>query len=186
MKRSGKIVVTSHCLLNVHCLEDNLAEYPGLEEDVFKLLVSKGVGIFQIPCPEMDLQGIFRKPLPKDSYEHPKIRAHYNKLAVNVVRHLKWFKRKNYDIQAVLGADGSPTCGIGMIGKWRKNIPEKRREFPRDIEFVKGRGIFMEELERELKLAGIKTNWIGIPGKSLKANDAQILDKTLAEINNLL
>lgn len=45
---SGKIVVVSHCILNVHSLEDNLAIYPGLEEDVINLLISKGAGIFQI------------------------------------------------------------------------------------------------------------------------------------------
>ncbi|MFQ6083779.1 MAG: CD3072 family TudS-related putative desulfidase [Candidatus Aminicenantia bacterium] len=186
MKRSGKIVVISHCILNVHSLEDNLAEYPGLEEKVLELLASKGVGIFQIPCPEMDLHGIFRKPLPKNSYEHPKIRAHYNKLAKNIVRHLKWFKRKNYKIVAVLGAEGSPTCGIDLIGKWKENISERNREYPRDIEFVKGKGIFMEEFEKELSKVGIETNWIGIPGKSIKAKKTRIFKEALAKIEKLL
>ncbi|MFQ6087624.1 MAG: hypothetical protein ACE5K0_01810 [Candidatus Methanofastidiosia archaeon] len=94
MKRSGRIVVVSHCILNVHSLEDNLSEYQGVEEDVLKLLISKGVGIFQIPCPEMDLHGIFRKALPKDAYENPRIRAHYKKMAENILRHLVWFKKR--------------------------------------------------------------------------------------------
>ena len=51
MKRSKKIVVVSHCMLNVHSLEDDLAIYPGVEEDVINLLIRKGVGIYQIPCP---------------------------------------------------------------------------------------------------------------------------------------
>jgi len=37
-KRSGKIVVVSHCMLNVHSLEDNLAIYPGLEQEVVGFL----------------------------------------------------------------------------------------------------------------------------------------------------
>ena len=32
--RSNKIVVVCHCMLNVHSLEDGLAEYPGLEKEV--------------------------------------------------------------------------------------------------------------------------------------------------------
>ena len=66
-KRSGKIVIVSHCILNVHSLEDDLSIYPGLEEEVIELLIKKGTGIFQIPCPEMELSGIFRKALPKES-----------------------------------------------------------------------------------------------------------------------
>ena len=37
-KRSGKILVVSHCIFNVHSLEDNLAVYPGLEQKVVELL----------------------------------------------------------------------------------------------------------------------------------------------------
>lgn len=29
-KRSGRLVVVSHCIMNVHSLEDDLAIYPGL------------------------------------------------------------------------------------------------------------------------------------------------------------
>jgi len=54
-KRSGRLVVVSHCLLNVHSLEDGLAMYPGLEEELVNMLIDEGVGIFQIPCPEMEL-----------------------------------------------------------------------------------------------------------------------------------
>jgi len=54
-KRSGRLVIVSHCLLNVHSLEDGLAMYPGLEEELVKILIEEGVGIFQFPCPEMEL-----------------------------------------------------------------------------------------------------------------------------------
>jgi hypothetical protein len=33
-KRSGRLVVVSHCIMNVHSLEDELAIYPGLEREV--------------------------------------------------------------------------------------------------------------------------------------------------------
>lgn len=184
-KRSGKIVVVSHCILNVHSLEDNLAIYPGLEEEVFNLLVSKGVGLFQLPCPEMDLFGIFRKPLPKESYERPKIRIHYKQLAKRIVKQLEWFKRKGYKIVAVLGAEGSPSCGVNFVGKWKCDKSGKRR-FPNDIVFIEGRGIFMEELKKVTDEKGIQTNWIGIPGKSIRSRKPEVFKKTLEKIRNVL
>lgn len=40
--RSGRIDIVSHCILNVHSLEDGLAIYPGLEKDVVKIFLIKG------------------------------------------------------------------------------------------------------------------------------------------------
>jgi predicted secreted protein len=184
-KRSGKIIVASHCILNVHSLEDNLAIYPGMEEEVVELLLQKGVGIHQIPCPEMELSSIFRKALPKEAYDHPKIRKAYRKLAENVTHALSSFAKKGYEIRAVIGAEGSPTCGIGLVGRWKKNIKGKR-EFPRDVEFVPGRGVFMEELEACLDEKGIHPTWIGIPGKSLRSLNESSFAAVLEKLEKIL
>ena len=184
-KRSGKIVVVSHCLLNVHCLEDNLAIYPGLEEEVIRLLIKKGVGIYQIPCPEIELSGIFRKALPKESYEHQKIRDVYHQLAEENTNTLIWYLKKGYEIVAVLGAEGSPTCGIEYVGKWKDNVKWKK-EFPRDIEFVSGMGVFIEEFKSSLKKKNIHPKWLGIPGKSIRSIKPETFNLTLNELDNLL
>ena len=183
--RSGKIVVVSHCLLNVHSLEDNLAMYPGLEEEVVNLLIKKGVGIYQIPCPEMELSGIFRKALPKESYEHPKIRKGYHQLAEKITGALSCYLKKGYEIVAVLGAEGSPTCGVELVGKWKEDVKGKR-EFPRDIEFVSGTGVFVEEFKSLLKKANIHPEWVGIPGKSIRSLKPQSFDETLNRLDHLL
>jgi predicted secreted protein len=183
-KRSGKIVVVSHCILNVHSLEDNLAIYPGLEEEVVNLLMAKEVGIFQIPCPEMEIFGIFRKPLPKEPYESPRIRGGYRKLAEKIARRLLQFKKKGYQIVAILGAEGSPTCGINLVGRWKD--PSKKGRFPEDVVFVEGTGVFMEELKRILKENGIQTSWIGIPGKSIRTINPGSFEKTLKRIETIL
>jgi predicted secreted protein len=184
-RRSGRIVVVSHCILNVHSLEDNLAIYPGMEEEVIKLLIEKGVGIYQIPCPEMEISGIFRKALPKNSYAHPKIRDAYCNLAKRISSSLQRYVKKGYEISAVLGAEGSPTCGIDLVGKWKKNVKGKK-EFPRDIEFIKGRGVFMEEFKPALDKIHAHPDWIGFPGKSLRSNEPDIFDKALQTINDLI
>ncbi len=183
-KRSGKIVVVSHCILNVHSLEDNLAIYPGLEEEVVELLMKKGVGIYQIPCPEVELAGIFRKALPKDSYDHPKIREVYRKLAESISQTLKWYTKKGYEIASVLGAEGSPTCGIDLVGRWKTNIKGKK-EFPRDIEFVPGMGVFMEEFKTALSKINANPQWAGIPGKSIRSHKPDSFDKILNKLERI-
>lgn len=185
-KRSNKIVVVCHCILNVHSLEDNLATYRGMEEEVVAMLMEKGVGIYQIPCPEIELSGIFRKALPKDSYEHAKIRKVYGRLAAKTVETLKWYLKKGYTIPAVIGAEGSPTCGIDLVGRWKEGIKKGKGEFPRDVEFVAGRGVFMEELEKSMNKEPIRPQWIGIPGKSLRSRAPDAFGKVLEKIRQKL
>ena len=184
-QRSGKIVVVSHCILDVHCLEDDLAIYPGLEKEIVQLLIKKGVGIYQIPCPEIELSGIFRKAMPKESYEHQKIMGVYHQLAEKITKTLSFYNKKGYEIVAVLGADGSPTCGIKCVGKWKDNVKGKK-EFPMDIEFISGMGVFMEEFQSSLNRCNINPKWIGIPGKSIRSLKPESLDSTLNEIDHLL
>jgi predicted secreted protein len=184
-QRSGKIVVVAHCLLNVHSLEDNLAIYPGLEEEVIKLLIEKGVSLYQIPCPEIELSGIFRKALPKESYEHPKIRKIYRQLADRIADNLKWYVKKDYKIIAVIGAEASPSCGIELVGKWKEKAKSKR-EFPRDIEFIPGMGVFTEELKSSLAKINVHPEWTGIPGKSIRTLKPESLEETLNKLDKLL
>jgi len=183
--RSGRLVIVSHCIVNVHSLEEDLAIYPGLEKEVVELLVAKGVGLYQIPCPEVELSGIFRKALPKDSYEHPKIRIFYRNLAENISKTLKWYVKKGYEIVAVIGAEASPSCGIDCIGRWKKDAKGKR-VFPRDVEFVSGRGVFMEEFEVALGKIGVHPKWVGIPGKSLRSIRPESFKEALDRLERIL
>jgi len=184
-KRSGRIVVVSHCLLNVHSLEDDLAIYPGLEKEVIEILIKKGVGIYQIPCPEIELSSIFRKALPKESYDNPKIRKFYRTLAETITKNLLKYVKKGYEITAVLGAEGSPTCGIDQVGKWKTDV-KGEKVFPKDVEFVAGQGVFIEEFKASLLSKNISPEWIGIPGKSIRSLDQTAFDSTLQNLNNIL
>ena len=182
--RSGRIVVVSHCILNVHSLEDGLAEFPGFEEDVLRLIMKYKVGVFQLPCPEMMISHISRLPLPKDSYDNPIIREKYNKLARDIANLLKQFVDKGYRILAIIGAEASPTCGISIVGRWKD--PVKKGRFPDDVEFVPGMGVFMEELRKELDRLSINVKWIGLPGKTLKKLKPDLYEKALNEIEKAL
>ena len=184
--RSNRIVVVSHCILNVHSLEDGLAEYPGIEEDIVKALMEKGVGLVQLHCPETRLHGIQRLPMPKDTYDKPEIRASYAAQAREEVLQLREFKKNGAEIVAVVGAEASPSCGINIVGRWKPGVPVETRSFPEDIDFIEGRGVFMEELEKALAAEGIRPKWIGVPGKSLKKVFPEMFKETLQLIQNEL
>lgn len=172
-------------MLNVHSLEDNLAEYPGLEEDIVKKALDKGVGFVQLRCPETRLHGIERLPMPKDSYDRPNIRENYKNQAEGEVAQLKEFVRNGAEIVAIIGAEASPSCGIHYVAKWKTGTPKEERKWPDTVDFVPGRGVFMEELEKLLNEAGIKPAWIGVPGVSMKKAFPEMFEETLAQIEKL-
>jgi predicted secreted protein len=172
-------------MLNVHSLEANLAEYSGLEEDIVKTAIEQGVGFVQLRCPETKLHGIERLPMPKESYNKPNIRESYRKQAEREVAQLKEFVKNGAEIVAVIGAEASPSCGIHYVAKWKLGTEPKDRKWPDTIDFVEGRGVFMEELEKQLTKAGIKPKWIGVPGVSMKKAFPEMFKKTLNEIREL-
>lgn len=184
-KRSNKIAVFCHCMLNVHSLEDNLAEYPGLEEDVVRKAVEQGVGFVQLRCPETKLHGIERLPMPKDSYDKPRIRESYRRQAEGEVLQLKEFVKKGAEIVTVVGAEASPSCGIHYVAKWKPGVKPDDRKWPETVDFVPGRGVYMEELEKQLNEAGINPKWIGVPGVSMKKAFPEMFKETLRQIEEL-
>lgn len=183
--RSNRIAVVCHCAMNVHSLEDNLAEYKGLEEEVIGTLIEKGFGIVQLRCPETRLHGVERLPMPKDTYDKPHIRESYSAQAREEVFQLKEFVKNGAEITVIIGAEASPSCGVTVVGRWKKGVPVETRKFPQDVDFIPGRGVYMEELEKLLELESIKPVWIGIPGKSTKKVFPEMFQKTLLKIKEL-
>ncbi len=183
--RSNRIAVVCHCIMNVHSLENNLAEYKGLEEDVIETLIEKGFGIVQLRCPETRLHGIERLPMPKDSYDKPHIRDSYSAQAWEEVLQLKEFVKNGAEITVIIGAEASPSCGVTVVGQWKEGVPVETRKFPQDVDFVPGRGVYMEELEKVLDEEGIKPTWVGVPGRSTKKVFPEMFQETLRKIQEL-
>jgi len=138
--RSNRIAVVCHCMMNVHSLEANLAEYRGLEEEVVGAIIESGFGIVQLRCPETRLHGVERLPMPKDTYDKPHIRESYSAQAREEVLQLKEFVGNGAEISLIVGAEASPSCGVTMVGRWKEGVPVATRKFPQDVDFVPGRG----------------------------------------------
>lgn len=183
--RSNRIAVLCHCMLNVHSLEAGLAEYPGLEEELISLLLKKGIGLVQLRCPETRLHGIERQPMPKDTYDKPNIRESYRRQAEEEFLQLKEFIKKDAEIVLVIGAEASPSCGVNIVGRWRPGSDPASREFPDDVDFIQGRGVYLEELEKLFEAENIKPLWIGVPGVSLKKVFPELFHETLQKVKEL-
>ena len=69
MKRSRKIAVIAHCILNQNAKVEDIALFPAVIPDVLNLVVERGYGILQMSCPETIHLGLGRWECIKDQYD---------------------------------------------------------------------------------------------------------------------
>lgn len=183
--RSGKIIFLSHCCLNQNAKVRGIARYPGAIRPLVELLLEHGVGIYQMPCPEMAYLGNMRWGHVKDQYNNPMFRRHCQRLAQEVVDQVENYRQCGYRILGFVMMDGSPVCGLNrtpqpkhkdvMWGGMAWYVPES--------EYVQGSGNFCEVLRAELKGRGLDD----IPFvASPEFDEVGTLDESLAQLRALL
>jgi predicted secreted protein len=150
VNRSRKIVILCHCLLNANAKIAGLAHYGGALLPVVNTYLSSGAGIIQLPCPETTYLGVKRWGMTRDQYDTPYYRRHCRHLLAPYLEQLLDYRHNSYSIEAIVGIDGSPSCGVrftcegycgGMIDPQH---PQASRE-------VAGQGVFIEELVKMLE-----------------------------------
>lgn len=160
MAGGRKVVVLAHCMLNQNTKPDGRARFPGAVQPVLDVLRQEGLALFQLPCPEIGFAGPWRFSQVIEQYDTPRYRAHCRALVVQTVDQLAHCLRPQDDGRdyrvAVVGVEGSPSCGITKVGRstaWRG--------FPGAVAFDgrypvgDGRGIFMQEFQEELERRGL-------------------------------
>ena len=115
MKRSQQILVVCHCLMNANAKVRPLAVYPGALMEPLLPFLQQGVGLVQLPCPESSYLGINRWGMSREQYDHPRFRRHCHQLLIPVMDQLETFRASGCTITGVVGADGSPNCGINRV-----------------------------------------------------------------------
>lgn len=149
MERSKKIVFVSHCLLNQNARPVGGEKYSGIVKELLEIFAESGVGIVQIPCPQLDFnEGLNRKAKPKDSYDTNGFRLKCQKLSAGIIEMIESYLSKNYSVLGILGVEMSSTCGVYQIQNGRRNVP--------------GKGIFIEELEKEMQKKNFQVPILGI------------------------
>ncbi len=148
-KRSRRIILVSHCLLNQNSIVEGLARNPAMVKELIDLLYEKNIGIIQLPCPELLHSGLRRWWQVKEQYDNPGFKRLSKTLVEFIVDYLLEYKRNNYEIIGLIGVSGSPSCGVhytSSSGNWLGD-PRKAGETKR----IRGRGVFMELLLKELE-----------------------------------
>jgi predicted secreted protein len=148
--RSKKVVLVAHCLLNQNARIDGCAFFPGAMGEIARALVDSGVGILQMPCPELECLGLDRSGRIRDGADigireallGDKATA-CRELARGVARQVAEYRRHDFTIIGAVGNDGSPACGVDVTHYLNRGA-------------APGSGAFIIMLRDELAAAGIE------------------------------
>lgn len=160
-QRSKQIVLVSHCILNQNSISDGTADFKGTFKDVIEILTGCGVGIIQMPCPELlclgldrgDINGS-RRPVVE---ENTRIRKELlqqsstdkiNQLIDGLLIQIKDYLKHGFELKGLIGVNRSPSCGVDTTSAENKEIT--------------GEGVFIESLLKALNEEGIILNAVGI------------------------
>jgi predicted secreted protein len=179
--RSGRVVFLSHCLLNENTRYLGGACVAGCLPEVVERCVQQRLGIVQMPCPEQRAWGGVLKSMLLRAYglkhgsrvlfmlRRPLLvlfrwRTHhaYQKLARQVASEVADYLASGMEVQAIVGVDGSPSCGVSTTMNLTSALERVTRLAPmsftpavlnRELRacVTTGEGMFTRELRRELK-----------------------------------
>jgi len=146
--RGRRVVLVPHCALNQNSRVAGAAVRPAAMENLIADLLRHNIGIIQMPCPELMLLGLDRAHLPIGAeLEKTESQARLRRLALDLVDQITAYRRCGVAVLAILGKNGSPTCGVETT--WRFGV-------------VPGTGVFIEEMRALLRNHGLKVKIVGI------------------------
>jgi predicted secreted protein len=135
--RSMKVILVPHCSLNQNARVAGAAECPAAVTELIAGLLERGIGIIQMPCPELHVLGLDRAHVEiRRELEKVAGRAECRRLARDLVRQIEEYQKCGVRVLGILGKNGSPTCGVEQT--WLDGV-------------APGMGVFIEELKAELR-----------------------------------
>ncbi len=155
-KRSEKLIFLSHCCLNQNAKVRGIAQYPGAIQPLVELLLENGVGMYQMPCPEMTYLGNMRWGQVKDQYNNPMFRRHCQRLAEGVVDMAQNYIQCGYQVLGFVMMDGSPVCGLNRTPRPKNDVLWGGMAwYVPESEYLPGQGNFCEVLQDDLQKRGL-------------------------------
>jgi predicted secreted protein len=170
--RSKTILFVAHCILNQNSISDGTATFPGSVKPIINLLLESGIGIVQLPCPELMCLGLDRGNIDGGKspvlVENTRIRAALEQkdasarlkaIVEPIVFQISQYLKYGFEIRGIVGINRSPSCGIATTSQNNQEVA--------------GPGVFMEALGRELGKNGIHLKMVGVkdaePEKSIQS-----------------
>ena len=152
-QRSQRLVLVAHCCLNQNAKAGGLARDPGMILEILAVLHAHRLGVIQLPCPEMAVAGVRRWWQTKRQYDIPNFRHYCRAQAAAIADQLVDYSANGYRLVALLGIDGSPSCGIRTCGTDCDAGGPFHIPAPAPPRYE--RGILMEELLAEIAARGL-------------------------------
>lgn len=175
-KRSKRVILLAHCILNQNAKLDRCAHYPGAIREAAQLLIDSGVGLIQMPCPELACLGLARQAIAEGQAtveeEDTRIAVRMAEerakdlclgIAESLVSQVEEYQRNGFKVLGAVGINGSPTCGVET--SWSDN---------RETEEM---GVFLRIL-----FAGFERRGIVIPMRGIKAYEPERAAQAISEL----
>lgn len=177
-KRGKQLVLCAHCVLNQNAKLDRCAHCSGAVAAPVLKLIEAGVGIVQMPCPELLIMGLERRAVPGSDAsvgeEDTRIgrfmatadaTRRMEAMAEEIVAQVLDYRKHGFEIVGMIGIDGSPTCGVEI--SW---FDDKEQRIP---------GLFVALLAGKLASKGIVVPTRGIrsarPAEAARAVEELLL-----------
>lgn len=147
-ERSKRVIFVCHCLLNANSKVLEGARYKGMYKEVVQTLQKYDLGVVQLSCPEMLHFGCNRYWGGKNVFDSAGYRRFCREQAELTLDYIENYQKIGYEIVCILGCDGSPTCGVNYTNHYSNGGGR-----PKDVQrsLLKEKGIFMEEIEKEVE-----------------------------------
>lgn len=169
--RGMRVVFVSHCVLNQNSVVRGLAVREGMLEEIVDVLREFKLGIIQLPCPETGYLGLKRWWQVRDQYDSVGFRRYCKRLAEEAARLALEFEKNGIKVVSIIGIRGSPSCGVTETSTgWVGGNPAEAGRY----EKIKGKGVFMEELERAFRKYGLSVKMTDVNVSSLKESAQEI------------
>ena len=179
-ERSKKIIFVCHCLLNSNSKVLERARYSGVHSWIIDTIQQYNLGVVQLPCTEMLHFGSNRYWGGKNVFDSAGYRRFCREQARFIVDYIENYQKVGYKIISIVGCDGSPTCGVNYTNFYKKGGGRPKEI---DRELIPGKGIFIEEIEKEVKERNIALpDFYGV-GLDIFSSD---LDQILSDFRNYL
>lgn len=171
--RSGRLVFLIECLLNQNARDLGAAETPAVTREVIDLLADAGIGMAQIPCPEIACLGFERRRPPDQSIrqalEAPEPAACCRRLALVTADRIQCYLDQGFEVLAVLGGnEQSPGCAVHTTATGETQLSDRS-------------GIFMQALATELAHRNLQIQFHG-----MRDADSKLLGEDLGWLRNQL
>jgi len=167
--RGRRVVAVIECVLNQNARDAGAADAPAMNWDFVSLCHAHGIGLVQLPCPEIACLGMARDRAPgcslREALNSDGGPARCAQLAADAADRLQAYATSGCEVLAVLGGNRqSPGCAVCLDGDTLQPAS----------------GLLMRALQAELRARGLE-----LPFRGLHDAEPAALAQDLAWLDTL-